>query len=110
MCEVINHAMIMKGLSPFAPNRVFEELGDGGFRSVQRKIYTTKGKEYLHAAAEEWVIGVLRAMLIPCMLITGEAKGETEARSMVDALISEFEKHCKDAIPLINFTVILAQL
>jgi hypothetical protein len=29
---------------------------------------------------------------------------------MVDALITEFEKHCKDAIPLINFTVILAQL
>lgn len=102
--------MIKMGMSPFAPQRVYEELCSSEFRNVHRQIYTTRGKEYLHDAAEKWVVRVIRALVVPSMVIAGEAIDEADAKRRVDVLVAEFEKHCQQALPLINFTVVIGQL
>ncbi|CAI7637812.1 unnamed protein product [Penicillium pancosmium] len=110
MSQSVRRAMIKMGMSPFAPQRVYEELCSSEFRNIHRQTYTTKGKEYLHDAAQEWVVGVIRALVVPSMIITGEAMDEAHAKSQADVLVAEFEEYCKDALPLINFTVVVAQL
>jgi len=102
-------AMLKLGLWPFAPQRVYDEVSAARFRNVCRETYTTVGKEHLHEVATKWVGNVMRAMVPQSMVVNGQAKNEEEAKAKVEVLIREFEKHCEDALPLVNYGVTVAQ-
>lgn len=102
-------AMLKLGLWPFAPQRVYDEISAARFQNVRRETYTTVGKEHLHETASKWVANVMRAMVTPSMVVNGQAKSEEEAKAKVEVLIREFEGHCEDALPLVNFGVTVAQ-
>lgn len=101
--------MLKLGLWPFAPQRVYDEISASGFRNICRETYTTLEKEHLHAIAPKWVAGVMRALVPASMVVNGQAKNEEEAKAKVEVLIREFEKHCEDALPLVNYGVTVAQ-
>lgn len=109
MRNTVIDAMLKLGLWPFAPPTVYEEIRAGGFHNIHREIYTTEGKEHLHAIAPKWVAGVMRALVPPSMVVLGQAASEEEARGKVEVLIGEFEGHCKDALALASFGVSVGQ-
>ncbi|KAJ5089837.1 hypothetical protein N7532_008521 [Penicillium argentinense] len=102
-------AMLAMGLSPFAPKRVHEEISKGGFENIRCETYTVAGREDLRQVATKWVVNVMQALLTPALMITGEAKNKDEAEDKVEALVDEFEMHCENALPLINFSIVVAQ-
>ena len=102
--SVIN-AMLSLGLWPFAPRRVHEEVMAGGFADVVMETYTAQGKDHLRDVAQKWVAGVMRALVPPSMLVTGEAKTEVQARKMVDEMVEEFDAHCRYARAMVNLGV-----
>lgn len=102
-------AMLKLGLWPFAPQRVFDEISKARFQNVCRETYTTVGKEHLHEIAPKWVANVMRAMVSPSMVVNGQARNEKEAKAKVEVLIKQFEEHCEEALPLVNYGVTVAQ-
>ncbi|CAG8348969.1 unnamed protein product [Penicillium salamii] len=102
--SVIN-AMLSLGLWPYAPSRVHEEVVAGGFADVVMKTYTAQGKDHLRDISREWVGGVMKALVPPSMLVTGEAKTESQARDMVNDLVEEFDAHCRYARAMVNLGV-----
>lgn len=102
--SVIN-AMLSLGLWPYAPSRVHEEVVAGGFADVVMKTYTAQGKDHLRDISRKWVGGVMKALVPPSMLVTGEAKTESQARDMVNSLVEEFDAHCRYARAMVNLGV-----
>lgn len=102
-------AMLKLNLWPFAPQRVYDEISAGGFQHIRRETYTTVGNEHLHGIAPKWVAGVMLALVPASLVVNGQAKNEEEAKAKVEVLIREFEKHCEDALPLVNYGVTVAQ-
>lgn len=101
--------MLKLNLWPFAPQRVYDEISAGGFQHIRRETYTTVGNEHLHGIAPKWVAGVMLALVPASLVVNGQAKNEEEAKAKVEVLIREFEKHCEDALPLVNYGVTVAQ-
>jgi hypothetical protein len=101
--------MLTLGLWPFAPKRVHDEISAGGFCDVVHETYTTHGKDHLRAVSQLWVSGVMRALVPPSMVVTGEAKGEVQAREMVEELVGEFNEHCDHARAMVNFGVVVGR-
>jgi hypothetical protein len=101
--------MLTLGLWPFAPKRVHEEISAGGFCDIVHETYTTTGKEHLRGVAQKWVAGVMRALVPPSMVVTGEAKSEAGAREMVEGLVAEFNEHCDHARAMVNFGVVVGR-
>jgi hypothetical protein len=102
-------AMLKLGLWPFAPQRVYEEISKAGFRNVRRETYTTLGKEHLHEIATKWVANVMRALVPSSMVVNEQARNDEEAKAKVEELIKEFEMHCQEALPLVNYGVTVGQ-
>ena len=109
MRNVVKDAMRKLGLCSFAPQRVYDEISAARFENVNHEIYTTIGKEDLHDCAQRWVTAVMRALVPPSMVGLGEAKDEEEAKQKVDILVAEFDEHCEDALPLVNYNVIIGR-
>ncbi|KAJ5669502.1 hypothetical protein N7462_010572, partial [Penicillium macrosclerotiorum] len=103
-------AMLKLNLWPFAPQRVYNEITAGGFHNIRRETYTTVDKPSLHSVAPVWVAGVMRALVPPAMVVTGEARDEADAKAQVEILIAEFLKHSGDALPLVNYGATVAQI
>ena len=110
MRMAIIRAMLKLGLWPFAPPRVYNVISAGGFRNVHRETYTTIGKPHLHEMARKWVARVMLALVPSSMITSGAAQNQNEASNMIEQLVPEFEKHCKEgAFPLVNLGVTIAQ-
>jgi len=105
----MNGLMHMK-MSYMAPSQVFEELRSHQFQNVQRKAYSTRGLGYLHDVAVNWAVGVIRALIPPTMLVTGEAKDMAEAKAMVEELVIGYQEHCMTALPLVNLYMVIGQI
>jgi hypothetical protein len=43
------------------------------------------------------------------MIVNGQARNEDEGKAKVEVLIKQFEKHCEEALPLVNYGVTVAQ-
>lgn len=105
----MNILMYMK-MSYMAPHQVFDELRAQQFQNVRRKAYNTRGLGYLHDVALRWAINVIRAMIVPAMLTTGEAKDLAEAKEKVEELVAGYQDHCMTALPLVNLFIIVGQI
>lgn len=101
--------MLHLGLWPFAPRRVHEEVLAGGFDNVVYETYTAVDKDHLRDVARKWVAGVIRALVPPSLLVTGEAATETQAREIVEGFVREFNVHCQHAKALVNLGVVVGR-
>ncbi|KAJ5221119.1 uncharacterized protein N7469_010006 [Penicillium citrinum] len=105
----MNGLMHMK-MSYMAPSQVFQELRSHQFQNVQRKAYSTRGLGYLHDVAVNWAVGVIRALIPPTMIVTGEAKDMPEAKAKVEELVIGYQEHCMTVLPLVNLYIVIGQL
>ncbi|KAJ5329784.1 Methyltransferase type 12 [Penicillium brevicompactum] len=105
MRQSVTNAMLSLDLCPTAPQRVYEDILAGGFADVITGTHTTKGKDHLRDISQRWVAGVMRALVTPSMLVTGEAKTEFQAREKVNALVAKFDDHCQHAKAMVNLGV-----
>jgi hypothetical protein len=107
--ESVIEAMLKLGLWPFAPQCVYDEVSANGFTDVVRETYTTVGKDHMRPIAQKWVTGVMRALVPPSMVVTGQADDIDQARLIVEGLVREFETHCESATALVNFGVTIGR-
>ena len=105
MRQSVTNAMLSLDLCPTAPQRVHEDILAGGFADVITETHTTNGKDHLRGISQRWVVGVMRALVTPSMLVTGEAKTEFQAREKVNALVAKFDDHCQHAKAMVNLGV-----
>ncbi|KAE8151184.1 hypothetical protein BDV25DRAFT_153041 [Aspergillus avenaceus] len=109
MQNIISSAVVKLGMCPDAPTLIEHLAREVGFEDTVRYSYTTLDRPYLHDAARTWLVEVLRSLLPKSMVGSGEVADEKTAVDRAESLVGEFEGHCKDILPVVNWHVVVAR-
>lgn len=102
--------MFKLGYSHRAPRCVYEALVCSGFKNIRRQTYTIKGYECLREVATDWIVGVIRVLVTPSLVVAGEAANEAEAMVITERVVREYIAHCRTALPMVNLDMFVAQI
>lgn len=101
--------MEASGMSPNAPQRVYEECQAAGLSNVVMQTYTVENKRYLWPAARKWLDSAFSTLVLRSILRSGKAQNEVEARGRTAEVMERYERYCQDGVPLVFLTVVLGQ-
>lgn len=107
--RIINTAMAKFNLCGKPAEHIEHEAQRTGFVGVHREKFDTRSKPYLTDAARVWLAQVSRSLLPSTMVRTGEVEEEAVAKQYVEGLVTDFEKHCANVLPLANIQVVVAR-
>lgn len=107
--RILNSAIAKFNLCNTPPEHIEHEAQRTGFVGVQREKFDTRSKPYLTDAVRVWLAQVSRLLLPSIMIRTGEVEEEAVAKQYIEGLVTDFQKHCANVLPLANIQVIVAR-
>ena len=105
--RIIGHVIDTRDLCHNPPELIEHEAQRAGFVRLSRELYTTRSKPHLAEPARAWLTHLVRTLIPLSMMKSGEVSEQKIAKARTEALMAEFEKHCVQALPLVNLQVII---
>ena len=105
--RIIGHVVDTRNLCSNPPELIEREAQRAGFVRLSRELHTTRSKPHLADPARAWLTQLLRTVIPLSMIKSGEVSEQEIAKDRTEALVAEFEKHCVQALPLVNMEVII---